>query len=301
MAADVHTPMKVLDPREALSIRSTAVFVDGVMSARVNSPTGVVFETVRPFDGLQITMPIKNGLEMHRRNDHRISASVSRGTIVRDESLMQTRFRPGSEIYGICIAQDELINFIAAISERQPTKIVWNDRTFDLDTGIGRTLVNLSAAMVEGLSHETPLAGSELALQSLKNAILGTVIQCLPEGGILAERSVQVPAPRHVRRAMDFIWAHADQPITLADIASAAETSPRALQEGFRRFKDTTPITYLRNVRLMKAHEDLLNPAKPRSVSIIAVSWGFFHMGQFSAQYKQAYGHLPSETLALRK
>jgi len=302
LAADIHTPLKVLDPREPLSLRSTAVFIDGVMSARVASPSGAIFETVQPFDGIQITMPISKALEISRGSGERIKASGSVGTIVRDEELMQARFRPASDIYGVCIAQDELRKFVATLSARPFTQGKWNDRTFDLDTGVGRTLMNLSAAMVEGLSHKNPLAGSELALQSLKNAVLGTVIQCLPEGGVIfGERSSLIPTPRHVRRAIDFIRAHANQVITLADIAAAAQTSPRALQEGFKRFKETTPMTYLRNVRLMRAHEDLLDPTKPRSVSGIAVSWGFFHMGEFSAQYKQVYGRSPSETLALRK
>ncbi len=33
------------------------------------------------------------------------------------------------------------------------------------------------------------------------------------------------------------------------------------------------------------------------SVSIVALKWGFVHMGHFSAYYKELFGEYPSETL----
>jgi len=53
-----------------------------------------------------------------------------------------------------------------------------------------------------------------------------------------------------VRRATAFIEQHAHTDINMADIAAAANVSIRAVQCAFRRHLNTTPMAYLRAVRL---------------------------------------------------
>jgi AraC-like DNA-binding protein len=80
-----------------------------------------------------------------------------------------------------------------------------------------------------------------------------------------------------VRRAVEFIHGHADRPITLDDIASAAGVSTRALQYGFRHHHDTTPTAYLRSVRLERAHQDLRSARSGdgETIAVIAARWGW--------------------------
>jgi AraC-like DNA-binding protein len=106
-------------------------------------------------------------------------------------------------------------------------------------------------------------------------------------------------APAAVRRAVSFIEAHAGEPITAARIAEAARISARALQSGFRRHLDTTPMAYLRRVRLDRAHLDLqtADPSRGDTVAGIARRWGYAGMSKFSADYRAAFGHPPSHTL----
>jgi AraC-like DNA-binding protein len=101
-----------------------------------------------------------------------------------------------------------------------------------------------------------------------------------------------------LRRAIAFMDEHADRDITAADIADAAAVSLRAVQLAFRRHLDTTPMAYLRRVRLDRAHHDLLL-ADPRwdTVSAIASRWGFANHSRFTARYHASYGVPPRETL----
>lgn len=105
--------------------------------------------------------------------------------------------------------------------------------------------------------------------------------------------------PAVVRRAVGFIDAHADAPIGIGEIAAASGIGPRALQQAFRRHRDTTPLAYLRRVRLEHAHRDLqvADPTRGDTVSAIATRWGFTHHGRFAAQYRRAYGRSPNHTL----
>ncbi len=101
--------------------------------------------------------------------------------------------------------------------------------------------------------------------------------------------------PRTLRRAIAFIEANAEKDLTAADVARAARVSIRAIQLAFRRHLDTTPMTYLRRVRLSCAHTDLL--AANGSVTAIAARWGYARPGVFAAHYRAAYGVPPSRTL----
>lgn len=101
-----------------------------------------------------------------------------------------------------------------------------------------------------------------------------------------------------LRRAITFIDENAHTTVTAADIAAAAHVTTRTIQLIFRRHLDTTPVEYLRRVRLSHAHRDLL-AAEPahESVTAVAYRWGFSSQSRFATLYRQAYGVPPSKTL----
>lgn len=101
-----------------------------------------------------------------------------------------------------------------------------------------------------------------------------------------------------VRRAIAYIEDHAGADISAADIARGASMSVRALQLAFRRHLDTTPMAYLRRVRLAHARHDL-EVAHDDGVTVTAVAsrWGFGNPGRFATQFRKEFGRTPSEVL----
>ncbi|MCT9622871.1 helix-turn-helix domain-containing protein [Curtobacterium sp. C2H10] len=105
-----------------------------------------------------------------------------------------------------------------------------------------------------------------------------------------------------VERAKAFMYAHFDRTIAATDIAAAAEVSVRTLQEGFQRREGSTPMAYLRDLRLEKARLGLqLADPRETSVATVAHSCGFRHMGRFSGSYFSMYGEYPGDTLRGRR
>lgn len=98
-------------------------------------------------------------------------------------------------------------------------------------------------------------------------------------------------APATVRRAVMFIDEHAHEPITIDDIAAAAQISTRGLQYAFRRAMDMTPMEYLRDVRLAGAHADLQRGAG--TVAEVARRWGFGSPSRFAGYYRARFGRNP--------
>lgn len=102
--------------------------------------------------------------------------------------------------------------------------------------------------------------------------------------------------PRHVRRAQEYAKNHAHEPLTIAQIAHEAGVSERSLYAGFKEFLGTSPMHYLRDVRMDNVRNELASGLAD-TVSSVALRWGFAHMGRFSREYKKRYGQTPSETL----
>jgi AraC-like DNA-binding protein len=121
----------------------------------------------------------------------------------------------------------------------------------------------------------------------------------------LLRRSLEGPAasrriPATLRSAIAVIETRAAEPIGLAEIADAAQISPRALQAAFRKHLGTTPLGHLHAIRMARVHTDLLaaQPGDGQTVSAVANRWGFSQLSRFARDYKQRYGVSPRETLS---
>ena len=106
-------------------------------------------------------------------------------------------------------------------------------------------------------------------------------------------------APAAVRRAERYIYEHFAEPVTLLDIARAAGVPARTLLDNFRRFRNTSPVRLLHDVRLEQARTLLLKQGAAQPVSEIATQSGFGHLGRFAKEYFARFGEYPSES-ALR-
>jgi AraC-like DNA-binding protein len=114
-------------------------------------------------------------------------------------------------------------------------------------------------------------------------------------------RDVGLIAPRAIRSAIEIIEEEAHLPLTLTSIATRTHISVRTLQQGFQRHLDTSPMAYLREVRLRRAHQALLR-SDPSTVTVASVAyrWGFTNLGRFAAAHSARYRETPTETLRRR-
>lgn len=101
-----------------------------------------------------------------------------------------------------------------------------------------------------------------------------------------------------LREAVDYLHEHAAEPVMIADVADAVGLSVRTVQEGFQRHLDTTPMEYLRDLRLDRVRRELLEQdPQSTAVSTVARRWGFAHLGRFAGGYSRRFGEYPKDTL----
>ena len=143
------------------------------------------------------------------------------------------------------------------------------------------------------LSH--PLVAGRVA-----SGLVALLLTSMPHNKIRAIEAAtdRTVAPFFVRRVEQFIEEHARDVITLSDLTSIAGVSTRALQMSFRRFRNTTPMAYLRTIRLELARTELANAGwQASSVAAVANAVGFGNLGRFARDYQARFGELPSHTL----
>lgn len=105
------------------------------------------------------------------------------------------------------------------------------------------------------------------------------------------------PAAWQVRQAEEFIEANWNKPLTVETLADLTNVSVRSLFYAFNKVRGCSPMEFVRQVRLRRVRDVLLNPGPGDSVTTAAFACGFGNLGHFSSYYRREFGELPSATL----
>src|SRR5215468_1200674 len=114
-------------------------------------------------------------------------------------------------------------------------------------------------------------------------------------------RVPESPLPADLARALGWLRGHLSEPIDLERLALVAGVRPRTLETHFKMFLGTTPLGWVRRMRLARARQDLLHEGARATVTDVAFASGFSQLGRFAAQYRKAFGELPSATMQRAK
>ncbi|BAL07051.1 helix-turn-helix domain-containing protein [Bradyrhizobium japonicum] len=81
------------------------------------------------------------------------------------------------------------------------------------------------------------------------------------------------------------------------ELAERVGVSVRTLQSATQAICGMSPHRYSRVLRLWSVRKQLRTGPARRSVKACAIGHGFWHLSEFAASYRAAFGELPSETL----
>ena len=96
------------------------------------------------------------------------------------------------------------------------------------------------------------------------------------------------------RKAVDFVADHIHEQISIPSLCSELDCSERTLQYAFQERFRVTPKDYIKATKLQKVKRELLT-REELMISDIASKYGFWHMGQFAADFRKQFGKLPSQ------
>jgi AraC family ethanolamine operon transcriptional activator len=130
--------------------------------------------------------------------------------------------------------------------------------------------------------------------ESLLGCIDGVFAEIVPaRWATLANSTRQWAIFREIRDALE---ANLGRPIYSEELAQQVGVSVRSMHDAILRYRGMSLHRYLRLRRLWLVRRQLIAGAE--SVKATALAFGFWHLGDFSASYRQQFGETPSKTLA---
>lgn len=107
---------------------------------------------------------------------------------------------------------------------------------------------------------------------------------------------------RAVQRSLEALDSDAWIDLSPGQLCRLAKVSERTLQYAFRERFGQTPAAFLKARRLAAVRGMLVASNRPDvTVTSAAVRFGFLHFGQFSVDYRRAFGETPSATLEMQR
>ncbi|NNH65574.1 MULTISPECIES: AraC family transcriptional regulator [Rhizobium] len=250
-----------------------------------------------PSDRMIVFLPMEGTASFEGMREQ-IYSVPARGTILEAGRAAGARLFGPRRHFGLFVDQAKIVSHLTHMFERTISGDIDFHPHIDLTSGPGLVLQQIVSSLHRGLSGNGPLKRAPLAASLLCDAAIYLLLESCPNR-YSKELALPAPgpAPRHVKWAIDFMQEHIAEPISLNDIALAAKVSVRTLQQGFRQFRETTPMSYLQDLRMAAAHRDLLRSDERQAIADVALRWGFTHPGRFAAEYRKRFGLLPSQTL----
>ena len=201
----------------------------------------------------------------------------------------------GNEILGLKFDRGLVEDELAMMLGRPIGEPVRFAHTFDLSAGAGASFLHFARFLISELGDVGLLDAVPVRRQYVRT-LIASLLGAQPHNYSDALLGAASPLrPRTLRRALVYIEDNFAMPITVTDVAAAAGSSVRRLQEAFQDHLQQSPMGYLRNHRLDTARRALIDGRE--SVTDVAQECGFSHLGRFSASYKERFGELPSQTL----
>lgn len=173
----------------------------------------------------------------------------------------------------------------------------------DLTTPGGNHFLQLIAMLADAITLEEHPLHNALVLKQFESVLINALVYGQPNNlrdQLECASKPKALLPHFVKKTEEYMRAHAHEPLSIEQLAEHAGVSVRTLFTGFRDFCDTTPMAYLRNLRLEHVHLELSAQSHEASVTDIAFKWGFAHLGRFAQEYKKRFGQTPSTTLRFR-
>lgn len=219
--------------------------------------------------------------------------------VYREDNLWESVSYENFNMFTISIKQSHLNSIIEESNFLNLNKNLEKDeRILTLDKSTLFNIRNFLNILFHKLERNT------IAIHSpnLQNKVIYKLPQLLLQildGNNASVKKNKRKRDKAIDKVLSFINESLFNEITIPKLCSYANISIRTLEYGFQERFLISPKQYIKALKLNDVRQKLLLSPKRPVISEIANKHGFNHMGQFSADYKELFGELPSETISI--
>ena len=254
-------------------------------------------ETGMPAGSYGLVLDLAGGVGFHKAGGQNVDVSPHSSFVQNPGTMAEVTTRERYRVLFLRIAADVLKTELQSRLGREISSHLVFQPEFKMRSAAGRKLGAACRNLRRALSSRETATAATGAITQLEAEIVNLLLEAQPHNYSKQMSRFAEAGNWRVRAAKEYMRSSAHLPLTLGDICAAAGVNARTLQHTFQRYHGSSPMAFLRRVRLEAAHEALLNPDEGTTVAAQAAKWGFFHFGRFSRTYNAAYGELPSDTL----
>ena len=200
----------------------------------------------------------------------------------------------------IKLESNALESYLSTLLGRRQIRALDFQMGMDLSSDSAASLLRTVQWIVDDLEHSGSLLNSApLAGLQYQRMLMWSLLHCQPNNYSEELSTRQLPqVPHYITDTVRYIQKNYHEALTLEQLVEQANVSERTLLEGFKRYRDVSPMKLLKLTRLDFVHL-ALKEADPASsnVTALALACGFSQLGKFSAEYKERFGESPSQTL----
>lgn len=157
------------------------------------------------------------------------------------------------------------------------------------ETPVDMALSDAAVRLLECM--ESPVDASVLGPQIVRE--IHYRVLCGQQGGALQALLLAGGTRMLMHRILHRMHAEYAKPMDIASLANEAGMSVSALHHHFKELTDTSPLQYLKTIRLHKAR--MLMVQESLSAAVAAERVGYESPSQFSREFKRLFGASPTE------
>lgn len=274
------------------------VSLGGVSVSRLRFGAATHIDAARIDDFYVVHMPISGTADVAWGNEA-VASHPRLASVVAPTRPLRMQWHPGCDQLIVRIDRALVDRYCAQHFGHELSRPVEFELGMQIDTDAMRSWRHLVELLMSEADRESGMLVSPIARPQFEQMVVGTLLFCQPNNYSEAlRRPVREIAPYYVKRAEDYIHANGEKPLRMAELVRHCGVSTSALCAGFQKFRGTSPMAYVKSVRLERARTLLLASGSAcETVTAAAMRVGFSHLGHFTADYKRKFGETPSETL----
>jgi AraC-like DNA-binding protein len=251
----------------------------------------------RPY--YQINVPAAGQIDIMHEGSRMAVVPGSAHVCLPEGEFVVPRCAAGSRMLAVRIDRDAVEDALSEATGRQvPTQVAFEPMIVTAK-GAARTWMHLLTVLARDVFRpDTTVTQPLVAAPFVEGVIQAFLLATDHPHRELLSSQTRFVAPQAIRPAVDIIETEPHLPHSVVSLARRCGIGSRALQQGFARHLGMSPMMYLRQVRLRRAHQNLLT-ADPsvETVASVAKRWGFNNPGRFAAAHAARYGETPAATI----
>ena len=235
-------------------------------------------------------IPVKESLNMLWRNQHVDGNDL---LLFPDSNELQASISENFNIFTVSIKEELLHEAAERTGSLGLAKAIKSSEVFKCD----RTQMDaLLSSLQQCLSSQLENSSEDSAVTC--DHITDQLVQLMTNSPNISPKNTTKRRLNAVLSADKHILEHPEHPPSIQELCTATRTSKRTLEYAFHEHYKMSPKAYMNNLRLHAVRKQL-RAASPENIHVCdaANNWGFWHMGQFAADYRKLFGINPSQTL----